>query len=157
MAAAFAIRPAVPEDSESIHRLILDLAEFERAPEQVINSASAIRRHGFGANPLFVCWVAEIHHTIVGLALCYIRYSTWKGPVLYLEDLIVQEPYRRDGIGSALFDACTEYGRSNGFQRLSWQVLDWNEPAIKFYEKYGATFDNEWVNCSIEFHNEPLT
>lgn len=152
----FLVRPAVPDDSQAIFSLIELLAHYERAPEQVINTPEKIRSHGFGEAPLFKCWVAAESPSeqepagILGMALCYVRYSTWKGPVLYLEDIVVRDEHRRSGIGSALFKACLAYARENGFSRMSWQVLEWNEPAIKFYEKYGATFDGEWVNCSID-------
>lgn len=144
------IRPASSEDADAIFKLIHELAVYEKAPQEVINSADAIRQHGFGNLPLFHCWVASIDDSIVGMALCYIRYSTWKGPVLYLEDIVVNESYRGEGIGKDLFEACVQFGRENNYPRMTWQVLDWNEPAIRFYEKYGAKFDAEWLNCSID-------
>lgn len=151
------VRAAVPEDSQQIFDLVQMLAVYERAPEQVINTPDKIREHGFGSSPLFKCWVAEMPNgAIAGMALCYLRYSTWKGPVLYLEDIIVDDAYRRKGVGSALFEACIKHAKESGFVRISWQVLEWNEPAIKFYEKYGAAFDGEWVNCAIDLSNEPL-
>lgn len=149
------IRPAFPEDADGIFQLIHELAVYEKAPQEVINTAEAIRLHGWGAIPLFHCWVACIENTIVGMALCYVRYSTWKGPVLYLEDIVVNEAHRGKGIGKELFAACVQFGRENNYPRMTWQVLDWNEPAIRFYEKYGAKFDAEWLNCSIDLH-EPL-
>jgi ribosomal protein S18 acetylase RimI-like enzyme len=91
----------------------------------------------------------EINDNIVGMALCYIRYSTWKGPVLYLEDLIVSEAFRGQGMGKALFETCLAYAREKEYAHMTWQVLDWNQDAIDFYDKYGATFDGTWVNCSI--------
>jgi GNAT superfamily N-acetyltransferase len=153
---AFTVRPASPDDSISIFELVQLLAEYEKAPEMVINTPEKIRKHGFGENPLFLCWIAENEDGCLGMALCYLRYSTWKGPVLYLEDIVVKDEYRRHGVGTALFQCCLDYARQNGFARLSWQVLEWNEPAIKFYKKYGADFDGEWVNCSLDLSNEPM-
>jgi ribosomal protein S18 acetylase RimI-like enzyme len=96
-------------------------------------------------------FVAEINATVQGFALYYIRFSTWKGQRMYLEDLLVTEQARCKGIGTLLFDRLIEEGKEKKFHGMVWQVLEWNAPAIKFYEKYGATFDNEWVNCSITF------
>jgi ribosomal protein S18 acetylase RimI-like enzyme len=157
------VRPAQSQDAEGIFALVQELAVYERAPEQVINDPEKIRKHGFGSNPLFKCWVAinenqnePIAEEIIGISLCYVRYSTWKGPVLYLEDIVVSENHRRKGIGTLLFEACMDYAKQHGFPRISWQVLDWNEPAIAFYKKYGANFDSEWVNCSIDFSHKPM-
>jgi len=150
------IRSAIAADASLLHELIVELAIFEKAPNAVINTPQAIARHGWGANPLFVAWIAELAGKPVGMALCYFRYSTWKGPVLYLEDLIVKEAYRGRGAGKMLFETCLEYARNNEFSRMSWQVLDWNQEAIDFYKNYGADFDPEWVNCSIDMIHEPL-
>jgi GNAT superfamily N-acetyltransferase len=156
MSPDFRIRPANIADSNAIYKLICELAEFERAPHEVIINVKKIESHGWSANPYFLCWVAEVNYEVVGIALCYIRYSTWKGPVLYLEDLIVNELYRNLGIGMALFETCLHYAKTNNYQRLSWQVLEWNKAAISFYQKYGATFDNEWVNCTIQLFDESM-
>jgi GNAT superfamily N-acetyltransferase len=150
------IRPALPADALVLHELIVELAIFEKAPDAVINTPQAIEKHGWGPNPLFVAWIAELAGTPVGMALCYFRYSTWKGPVLYLEDLIVKEPYRGRGAGKLLFETCLNYAKENQFSRMSWQVLDWNQEAIDFYRNYGADFDPEWVNCSIDIRHESL-
>lgn len=149
MQSTFTVRKAEITDSSAILALICELAEYEKAPLEVINTVANIEEHGFGARPVFQAWVAEKEGQIVGFALCYVRYSTWKGPVLYLEDLYIQEVYRREGIGETLFNCCRQYGIDNGYARMVWQVLEWNEPAIRFYSKYGASFDGEWVNCSI--------
>jgi ribosomal protein S18 acetylase RimI-like enzyme len=106
---------------------------------------------GFQEHPLFVAWVAEKDGLIVGMALCYIRYSTWKGPVLYLEDLIVTESFRSNGIGKALFEKCIAHAKHNNYRRMVWQVLDWNTPAIDFYKGYGAQIEDGWLNASIDF------
>lgn len=156
MPVEFTVRRANPSDSTSIYELICELAEFEKAPAEVINTPEKIAEHGWGKDPAFVCWVAEVQGTIVGMALCYVRYSTWKGPVLYLEDLIVTETFRNRGIGRALFEVCLRYTRDNHFHRMSWQVLDWNQAAIDFYKNYGATFDSEWVNCAITVARESV-
>lgn len=132
-------------------RLIHELALFEKAPEEVFATEDTLLTYGFGENPLFVSWVAELNGTVVGMALCYVRYSTWKGPVLYLEDLVVTQSCRGKGIGKKLFEACVEFARIQGYPRLVWQVLDWNQPAIEFYKKYQAIFDGEWLNAYIDF------
>jgi ribosomal protein S18 acetylase RimI-like enzyme len=130
--------------------LVNELAIFEKAPEEVINTVEQMKADGFGANPLFKCIVAESNTSIIGFALYYYRYSTWKGKVLYLEDFYVKEAYRNFGIGKQLFDEVIVTAKKDECQRISWQVLDWNEPAIKFYEKYNAQFDKEWWNGFLE-------
>lgn len=144
------VRNAEPKDVEAIFQLIKELAIFEKAPEQVINTPESLLKDGFGDKPLFHCFVAELNAEIVGMSLCYIRYSTWKGPVLYLEDLIVTEIHRGKGLGKALFEHTLAYAKSNGYARLQWQVLDWNKPAIDFYHNYNSSFDDEWLNAWIE-------
>lgn len=161
MPPSFEIRRATPKDSQQIHQLIMHLAHYERAPQEVINTPERILEHGFGVSPLFTCWVAvdlelEEESQIIGIAICYIRYSTWKGPVLYLEDIVVKEEYRRHGVGSDLFKECLRFAKENKYVKLTWQVLDWNEPAIKFYEKFGSSFDSEWVNCSIDISSQSV-
>ena len=132
-------------------RLIQELALFEKAPKEVIATEETLLKWGFGENPLFVSWVAEMEGEVVALALCYTRYSTWKGPVLYLEDLVVTENARSQGIGKALFEQCIAYAKSQNYSRMVWQVLDWNQPAIEFYQKYQASFEGEWLNAHIDF------
>ncbi|PHX92775.1 MAG: GNAT family N-acetyltransferase [Flavobacteriales bacterium] len=131
-------------------QLITELALFEKAPEELITSKQTLIKYGFSVNPLFFSWVAEYEGVVVGTAICYIRYSTWKGPVLYLEDLVVTKSMRRKGVGKRLFDACLEYARLHHYCRIAWQVLDWNTSAIQFYEKYNAEFSGEWVNGYID-------
>lgn len=149
---SYLIRPAVAADVYAIFELIKELALYEKAPREVINSPEQLLRDGFtGKSPLFTAMVAESPDgAIVGFSLCYIRYSTWKGPVLYLEDLYVKENCRRHGLGSLLFERCIEFARKNGYKRLSWQVLDWNQPAVDFYKKFNATLDPEWINGAID-------
>jgi len=148
---SFHIRPSVPADVAAMMQLIHELAVFEKAPNEVVANAETLLQSGFQEHPLFVAWVAEKDGLIVGMALCYIRYSTWKGPVLYLEDLIVTESFRVNGIGKALFEKCIAHAKHNNYRRMVWQVLDWNTPAIDFYKGYGAQIEDGWLNASIDF------
>lgn len=148
---SFHIRPSIPADVAAMMQLIHELAVFEKAPNEVVANAETLLQSGFQEHPLFVAWVAEKDGLIVGMALCYIRYSTWKGPVLYLEDLIVTESFRSNGIGKALFEKCIAHAKHNNYRRMVWQVLDWNTPAIDFYKGYGAQIEDGWLNASIDF------
>ena len=148
---SFHIRPSVPADVAAMMQLIHELAVFEKAPNEVVANAETLLQSGFQEHPLFVAWVAEKDGLILGMALCYIRYSTWKGPVLYLEDLIVIESFRGNGIGKALFEKCIAHAKHNNYRRMVWQVLDWNTPAIDFYKGYGAQIEDGWLNASIDF------
>lgn len=132
-------------------RLINELALYEKAPNEVVATEQTLLSHGFGANRLFVSWVAELDGQVIGMALCYIRYSTWKGPIMYLEDLVVTESHRSKGIGKLLFEKCLDYAKTQGYPRMIWQVLDWNQPAIEFYKQYQASFDAQWLNAYIDF------
>lgn len=131
--------------------LIRELAEFERAPDAVTNTLEAMRRDGFGPASIFGFFVLEDEATgaLLGLALYYTAYSTWKGRMLYLEDLVVTEAARRGGYGRQLFEAVVAEARATGAQRLKWQVLDWNEAAITFYKKLGANVESEWLNGNL--------
>jgi ribosomal protein S18 acetylase RimI-like enzyme len=136
--------------------LIKELALYEKAPEQVTVDFNHFVESGFGNNPVWWAYVAEVTNEdqsklIVGFALYYIRYSTWKGQRMYLEDIIVTEKWRGKGIGKMLFDELIKVCKEKEFKGIIWQVLDWNEPAINFYKKFkNVTFDGEWVNCSID-------
>lgn len=143
------IRETHPEDIPHILALIRELALYEKAPQEVTNTEEAILRDGFGPEPAFRCKVAEADGQIVGMYIWYIRYSTWKGKGLYLEDIIVTEPMRGKGIGKKLFEACMQDASDMQANFMIWQVLDWNEPAIKFYQTYGASFDGEWLNVKL--------
>lgn len=132
-------------------QLIRELARYEEAPNEVTSTEQMLLEQGFGDRPVYIAWVAEQNQVVLGLALCYIRYSTWKGPVLYLEDLIVTESSRGLGMGKALFDVCISHARAQNYSRLVWQVLDWNLPAIAFYRKYNANLNAGWVNAHIDF------
>lgn len=145
------IRKGLKEDLPQVLDLINELAEYEKALDQVINTVELMEQDGFGDHPLFGFFVAESDR-IVGISLYYYRYSTWKGKRLYLEDLIVTESERGNGIGKKLFDATIEHGKVTNCSGMMWQVLDWNAPAINFYKKYyNAALDEEWTNCSIEW------
>ena len=146
------IRSGKKGDLPSVLELIRELAEFERAPKEVENTVEMLEEDGFGENPVYGFYVAVKEGRIVGLSLFYYRYSTWKGKKLYLEDIIVTERERGQGIGGLLFERTVQRAKEDGCRGMSWQVLEWNEPAIRFYEKkYGASFDPEWINCSIQF------
>ncbi len=138
------IRIAEKKDVESMYRLIKELALYEKEPDAVKISEADLEEAGFGMHPLYHCFVAEAADQIVGMALVYPRYSTWQGPVIHLEDLIVTQSQRGKGLGSKLLDAVVAYGKEQGVRRISWEVLDWNEPAIKFYESKGANVMRDW-------------
>ena len=175
------IRPATKEDCPAMLELIRELAIYEKAPDEVTVDPTHFEESGFGPNPVWWAFVAEVgatdtrqkmqdtrekqqeltndhshishltsHVSLVAFALYYIRYSTWKGQVMYLEDLLVTESMRGNGIGRMLLDRLIEEARAKGFKKVVWQVLDWNEPAINFYKKYNASFDGGWMNVSVE-------
>ena len=129
--------------------LIRELAQFEKAPEQVTVSASHFEESGFGAHPVWWAFVAEEKGIVLGFALYYIRYSTWKGQRLYLEDLLVTEKARGKGIGTLLMNRLIQEMKEKQFSGMMWQVLDWNEPAINFYKRYNANLDGEWLNGKL--------
>ena len=143
------IRRAVREDCPRLLELVHELARFEKAPEEVTVTPEHFTDSGFGPNPVWWAFVVTVDGIVEGFALYYIRYSTWKGQRLYLEDLIVTEKMRGKGLGQLLFDRLLEEVKEREFQGMVWQVLDWNEPAIKFYRKYNASFDAGWVNCAL--------
>lgn len=144
------IRCAKKEDCPRLLELIRELALYEKAPNEVTVSLEHFQKSGFENNPVWWAFVAENENEIHGFALYYIRYSTWKGQTLYLEDIIVTEAMRGKGIGSLLFERILLEAKEKDFARVSWQVLDWNEPAINFYKKYNALLDAEWINGAIE-------
>lgn len=138
------IRKAKPTDLQHILDLIVELAVFEKEPNAVEVTVDELMSSGFGVRPDFTCFVAEINTKIVGIALVYTRFSTWKGRVLHLEDLIVSEVMRGQGIGSALLDQVVRFADELKVKRISWEVLDWNTPAIEFYEAKGADVKRDW-------------
>jgi len=144
------IRAGRKEDLSKVLDLIKELAEYEKAPHEVVNTVEQLEKDGFGPQPIYGFFVAENERGIVGLSLYYWRYSTWKGKRLWLEDIIVTESERGGGIGKLLFDRTLQHTLDSNCSGMMWQVLDWNEPAINFYKKYGASISSEWHNCTIE-------
>lgn len=143
------LRKACKDDLPKVLDLIKELALYEKAPEQVTISLTQLENDGFGEHPLYWIILAESDTEIVGMSFYYIRYSTWKGKCLYLEDLVVKEIYRGKGLGKLLFNATIKEGKKMGAVLMNWQVLDWNEPAINFYKKYNAKLDPEWINGKL--------
>ena len=141
---SFIIREARKTDMPFVLDLIRELAIFEREPEAVEVTVAQLEEDGFGGRKAFHCFVAEAGGKVAGMALVYPRYSTWKGLILHLEDLIVTEKMRGNGIGAALLDEVVRYGARLGVKRISWEVLDWNQPAIEFYERKGARLLRDW-------------
>ncbi|MBC7447409.1 MAG: GNAT family N-acetyltransferase [Hymenobacteraceae bacterium] len=150
-AAAARIRPGTPADLPAVLALIQELAIYERAPDAVVTTVESMTRDGFGPTRVFEFLVAEEAETggLLGLALYFPAYSTWKGRMLYLEDLVVTEAARGQGLGLRLFEAVVAEARRQGARRVRWQVLDWNAPAIRFYERLGAHLDPEWLNGTL--------
>ncbi|WP_343524483.1 GNAT family N-acetyltransferase [Pedobacter sp.] len=145
----FNIRFATAEDCPRILELINELALYERAPEEVTVTLEHFTEAGFGQQPVWRAFVAEVSHKIVGFALYYTRYSTWKGCRLYLEDFIVTEEFRGKGLGKILFEKVIEEAKNGNYNGMVWQVLDWNEPAINFYNKYKAHLESGWLNAAL--------
>ena len=164
------IRKARKKDLTSILSLIRELAAYEKAPKEVKVTLKELERDGFGKKKVYDCFVAEVvrseearirrktllpsselqaNKLIVGIALYYVKYSTWKGKCLYLDDIIVTESMRREGIGRKLFEALVAVAKKMKVRKLEWQVLEWNKPAINFYKKYSTVFDGAWVNCKL--------
>ncbi len=137
-------RLATKQDMPQVLELINELALFEKEPDAVEVTLSDLESDGFGDNPKFTCFVIGDENTIEGIALVYTRYSTWKGEVLHLEDLIISSESRGKGLGTQLLDTVVKYGKGKGVKRISWEVLDWNEPAIQFYEGKGANVMRDW-------------
>jgi len=150
MVVGVTIRRGRKEDLPRALELIKELATYEHAPHEVTNTVELMEHDGFGANPVYGFYVAEQDGGIIGISLYYFRYSTWKGKRLYLEDIIVTEAERGKGAGKMLFDRTLQHALDEGCTGMMWQVLEWNEPAINFYKKYGAKLDDEWTNCSLE-------
>lgn len=150
------IRKATIEDCPRMMELIRELAVYERAPHEVTVTREHFAESGFGTNPVWWALVAEEGGIIQGFALYYIRYSTWKGQRMYLEDILVTEAARGRGLGKQLMDALIIEAKEKNFKAIVWQVLEWNEPAFRFYEKFHAKLDAEWVNASIEIEANHL-
>ena len=146
----FTIRSATKMDMPRVLELITELAIFEKEPNAVEISVENLQDSGFGTSPAFQCFVGEIDSKIQGMALVYKRFSTWKGVTLHLEDLIVNEAMRGTGLGTALLDEVVKYGDQLNVKRICWEVLDWNEPAIEFYEKKGAKVMRDWDVAQLD-------
>jgi len=149
MSSTLTIRRATAPDCARILELVHELAVYERAPDEVTVSLDHFRESGFGPNPVWWAFVAEEEGIINGFALYYIRYSTWRGQRMYLEDILVTRQARGRGLGKLLMEALIQEAHDRGLHGISWQVLSWNEPAFNFYRKFNATFDDEWVNVSL--------
>jgi GNAT superfamily N-acetyltransferase len=144
------IRKGTIEDMSAVLELIKELATFEKEPNAVVVTVSELERDGFGESPLFYTFIAEQNNEIVGMALYYYRYSTWKGRTIHLEDLIVKEKMRGSGLGFELYSAVIAQSKNDGVRRMEWNVLDWNTPAIEFYEKSGAKVFNDWLVAQMD-------
>ena len=147
----YQIRKSAKADMGSVLKLIKELAEFEKEAHQVEISVDDLIRDGFGENAMFTCYLAETKEGIIGAALCYNRYSTWKGKTLHLEDLIVSEAFRGKGIGKALYTRVLEHAWNQGVKRVEWNVLDWNSGAIDFYESTGAKVLRDWDTVQMNY------
>lgn len=147
----FVLRKAEARDVSGMFRLVKELAEFERAPHEVINTEEVLLRDGFGENSVYRAFVAveESSKEIVGMALYYTAYSTWKGKLLFLDDLVVTERCRRFGLGRKLINEFLKASKEEGVNQIRWQVLDWNTPAIEFYKTLGVEMDCEWITCKM--------
>ena len=148
------IRKAKKEDMSRVHELIMELAVYEKLPQEVEVNPSDLVNDGFGEKPLFHCFVAEVNSTVEGMAIIYNRYSTWKGKTVHLEDLIVTKNMRNKGIGALLLDKVILFGKEMSVKRISWEVIDWNKKAIKFYERKGAKLISDW--SIIHLNNEAI-
>lgn len=148
----YTIREGKIEDLPRVLELVKELALYEKAPEQVTNTLEMMQKDGFGPNPIFGLFVAvkEATQEIIGISIFYYRYSTWKGKRLYLEDIVVTESERGHGAGKLLFDRTMLKCLEDRCTGMMWQVLDWNTPAINFYQKYGAELDSGWINCNLQ-------
>lgn len=145
------IRAGKIEDVPHALQLIKELALFEKEPNEVVTTIASMEQDGFGDHPSYILTVAELNGAVVGIAIYFVKYSTWKGKGIYLDDIVVTESLRRKGIGKLLFDYVINYAKSIDAKQMHWQVLDWNEPAIAFYKKYNTYFDNGWINCKLSF------
>lgn len=146
------IRKAVKEDCKRLMELIYQLAVYEKAPDEVTVTLEHFEESGFGEKPVWWAFVAEADGIVQGFGLYYIRYRTWKGQYMFLEDFVVAEEFRGKGLGKLLFDKLIEVAKERKFKGMVWQVFDWNEPAINFYKKYdGVTFSKEWIDCTLQF------
>ena len=147
------IRKATKEDLPEVLALVKELALYEKAPNEVTITLQELEKDGFGEHPLFWIILAEVEAKIVGMSFYYIRYSTWKGKCLYLEDIVVKEAFRGQKIGELLFKETIKTAQEMNAKLINWQVLDWNEPAINFYKKFNAELDPTWINGKLKMTN----
>jgi len=147
----FTIEAALETDVSAILAFIKELALYERAPLEVTVTEAMLLEDGFGKNKIYDCWVARENGIVQGIALTYIKYSTWKGKCLFLEDIIVKESERGRGIGKELFKKIISISKEQNMGRMEWQVLDWNQTAIDFYNKFDAVLDPTWINCKFTY------
>ena len=147
---ALILRPARREDCARLIELVHELAVYERAPDAVTVSPAAFEEAGFGPAPIWEAVVAEEGGILVGFALWYVRFSTWTGRRLYLEDIVVTRARRGEGIGRRLFEAALAEAKRRGYTGMTWQMLEWNDPARRFYDRFGTRYDGEWVNCHLD-------
>jgi GNAT superfamily N-acetyltransferase len=143
------IRRAEKKDCSRLLELVRELADYEKSPQEVTVTLEHFEQSGFGKQPVWWAFVAEVAGRVEGFALYYIRYSTWKGKRMFLEDILVTLKMRGKGLGKLLFDVLIEEAKEKKLSGITWQVLEWNEPAIHFYKKFNADFDKEWINCNI--------
>ena len=146
------IRKGIEADLEQVLTLVKELATYEKAPNEVEVTLAEMQNWGFGNDKVFEFFVAQHEAKIIGIALYYYKYSTWKGKCLFLEDIIVTESYRRYGLGTKLFNEVALIAKQKQVRRMEWQVLDWNEPALNFYKKYNAHLDGEWINGKLTYN-----
>ena len=144
------VRKGIKKDLPEVLELIKELAKYEKALDQVSNSVDRLEEDGFGKFPVYDLFIAEIDNKIVGMAITFFRYSTWKGKNLYIEDLIVSENFRRKGVGFKIFQEVKKFAKISSCIGISLQVLDWNRTGINFYKKLNMTLDNEWINCYLD-------
>lgn len=149
------IRPGTKEDMPAVLDLIKELAAFEREPDAVVVTVDELVKDGFGPDPLFYTFIAEVNNEVIGIALFYYRYSTWKGKTIHLEDLIVKQEKRGTGAGSALYKEVIKFARQEGVRRVEWVVLNWNTHAIQFYERSGAAIMRDWL--TVQMNEEGIT
>jgi GNAT superfamily N-acetyltransferase len=150
---SFIIRKGQEKDMQSVFNLITELAVFEKEPNAVKITVADLLKDGFSKNPRFKIFVAEQENTIIGIALFYERYSTWKGKTIHLEDLIVTKSKQKIGAGKALYSAVLKYAHENNYKRVAWEVIDWNTNAIDFYKSTGATYLNDWSVVQMDEEN----
>lgn len=148
------VRKGKKQDIPQVLDLIKELAEYEKALDQVSNTVERLENDGFGDSPVYNLFVAELNNKIIGIAITFFRYSTWKGKNLYIEDLVVSENFRRRGIGLKIFEKVKEFAENSSCVGISLQVLDWNKTGINFYKKLNMKLDNEWINCYLNLNEE---